>query len=47
MKDPNIEEILYSDAVQEMLESMDYDEDSIDSYDDLSFGALLDSSNDF
>lgn len=47
MKDPNIEEILYSDAVEDMLEYMSYDDDSLDSYDDLSFGALLDSSNDF
>jgi hypothetical protein len=46
MKDPDIEEILYSDAIEEMLESTLIDDDSID-YDDLSFGALLDSSNDF
>jgi hypothetical protein len=46
MKDPNIEEMLYSDVIDDMLESRVIDDDSID-YDDLSFGALLDSSNDF
>jgi hypothetical protein len=46
MKDPNIEEMLYSDVIDDMLESRLIDDDSID-YDDLSFGALLDSSNDF
>ena len=46
MKDSDIEEILYSDAIEDMLESTLIDDDSID-YDDLSFGALLDSSNDF
>lgn len=46
MKDPNIEEMLYSDVIDDMLESTLIDDDSID-YDDLSFGALLDSSNDF
>ena len=46
MNDPNIEEIFYSDAIDELMESTMIDDDSID-YDDLSFGALLDSSNDF
>lgn len=48
MNDPSIQELIYSDPVEEFLyhrDLDDYDDDA--EYDDLSFSALLDSSNDF
>lgn len=45
LDDFDLQQICYSDPVEEMLDTKDLDDDDL--YDDQSFGSLLESSNDF
>jgi len=49
MKTPNFQELVYNDPIEDLLSQKSFDdsEDYDDLYDDQSFGALLESSNDF
>ncbi len=47
MKTPNFQELIYNDPVEDLLSQKSFDDTEDDFYDDQSFGALLESSNDF
>lgn len=45
MNDPKLQDLMYSDPIEEIIEQKGFDDEY--DYDDQSFGALLESSNDF